>query len=251
MKLEQFYFDVEETDIALTDPERFKGNPIPGYKAIVTPVADGQDKTIAVVKNTYKLVRNRELIEPFLEQVDSLGVNWYIDESHTFAALNRMRLQVTFPDLYLQDSESDIPLSLYLHNSYDMSEGIRVFWGAIRAICTNGMVMGHTLGKFYARHTKGFDFEGINNQFSNATGKIEKLQRRIHFLESAALEEQFMDEVQKALGKRRLKEITGTDVAPDKSKWQLLNDITHHISHHEEKPKRADLQMKVSKVFDL
>src|SRR5690625_313167 len=162
-----------------------------------------------------------------------------------------MRMQITFPDLYLQDHESDIPLSLYLHNSYDMSEGIRLFWGAIRAICTNGMVMGELLGSFYARHTQGFSFENISQQFLQATDRMKDLEQRILHYESLTVDEPLMAEVQKALGKRRLKEIVGMESVPDQSHWQLLNDITYYISHNVEKERRADLQMKVSKVFAL
>jgi len=130
-----------------------------------------------------------------------------------------MRMQITFPDLYLQDHEFDIPLSLYLHNSYDMSEGVRLFWGAIRAICTNGMVMGELLGSFYARHTQGFSFENISQQFLQATNRMKDLEQRILHYESLTVDESLMSEVQKALGKRRLKEIAGMESVPDQSHW--------------------------------
>src|SRR5690625_1702992 len=107
MNLEPYYFDVNEKPIALTGDINLPLQSIKGYKAIVAPDEKGEDQLISIVKDSYKLVRNRDLIEPFLEQVDSLGVNWHIEESHSFAALNRMRMQITFPDLYLQDHESD------------------------------------------------------------------------------------------------------------------------------------------------
>lgn len=66
---------------------------------------------------------------PLLEQLHYLDTNWIIDPSHSFIENNRMRLQVTFPDLSLNDGKSDISLSLFLHNSYDGSEGVRLIWG--------------------------------------------------------------------------------------------------------------------------
>lgn len=252
MKPEDFYVNVEEKDISLSDNPFFNPDPIHGYKAIVLANGEGRnDEVISIVKDTYKLVQNKELIEPFLENLEQMNVNWYIDSSHSFALSNRMRMQITFPDVQISDEDSNIPLSLYLHNSYDMSEGVRVFWGAIRAICTNGMIFGKVLGSFYGRHTQGFSFENINQQFDQATAKIHKVQRRIDNLQSAELNVEFMDELQAALGKRRLKAIVDTDRVPDKSQWDLLNDITYFISHDVEKPKRADLQMKVSKTFAL
>lgn len=126
---------MEERELTLLPVPGNDTPSIPGYKAIVRPGAD-KDTVISLVKDSYRLVPNRELIEPFLEQINKLNVNWRIDTSHSFAQINRMRLQVTFPDLYLHDGESDIPLSLFLHNSYDMSESVRLFFGAIRAICS-------------------------------------------------------------------------------------------------------------------
>ena len=247
MNLESYFFPVAESYIALADaslPE------IDGYKAIVSP-QNGGNKVISVVKDSYKLIPNRELIEPFLDQVSNLHVRWRIDPSHSFCELNRMRLQVSFPDIMIKDEESEIPLSLYLHNSYDQSEGVRLFWGAIRAICTNGIVFGTLLGSFYSRHTQGFEFKNIHNQFDRALEKIDKVQSRINHLRNIPASESLIENLQKTLGKKRLAEILQTDRVPDASQWQLMNDITYFISHQVEKPKRGDLQLGLSKVFEM
>ncbi|MEX2345290.1 MAG: DUF932 domain-containing protein [Balneolaceae bacterium] len=249
MNINDFYFPVKEQDIALFDHAPWVDT-IKGYKAIVAPKG-GSQEVISVVNDTYKLVRNQELLEPFMEQVSKLGVRWKIDPSHSFCKLNRMRLQITFPDILLKDQESEIALSLYLHNSYDQSEGVRLFWGAIRSICTNGVVFGNLLGSFYSRHTQGFIFEDIYKHFGDASDKIHTVQQTIKSMESRAVNQLVMDDLQLALGKRRLQEITTTDPIPDKSQWELFNDITYYISHEIEKPKRGDLQLKVSKALAL
>ena len=248
MKIEDFYFPVEEKHIALIDNTPWL-NQIKGYKAIIAP--DKSNQVISVAKNSYKLVRNKELIEPFLEQVCGLGVRWKVDPSHSFCEPNRMRLQITFPDILIKDEESDIPLSVYLHNSYDMSEGVRLFWGAIRTICSNGMVLGSILGSLYARHTQGFSFENFYEEFGNASDKIQSVQKHIQVLQERAVNEELMDNLHQALGKRRVEQIVNTDKVPDISQWDLLNDVTYYISHNEEKPNRAHLQLKTSKVFQL
>jgi len=250
MNIENFYFPVEEQNIALS-----KNTPwieeISGYKAIVAPNYTQDDNVISVVKDTYKLVRNRELIEPFMEEVSRLSVRWKIDPSHSFCQSNRMRLQITFPDILVKDQDSDIALSVYLHNSYDQSEGVRLFWGGIRGICSNGVVFGNLLGSFYARHTQGFSFENFYEEFGNASDKISDVQQQILLLQAKPVEQELMEELQKALGKRRMQEIVNTDKVPDKSQWDLLNDITYYISHDVVKAKRADLQIKLSKVYNL
>ena len=249
MNLQSFFFPVEEHNIALADRAPWEPQ-IKGYKAIVSPNND-TDNVISVVKDSYKLVRNRDLIEPFVEQVTKLGVRWKIDPSHSFCQLNRMRLQITFPDVRIKDDESDIALSVYLHNSYDQSEGVRAYWGAIRGICQNGCVFGTVLGSIYARHTKGFSFDNFYEEFGNASDKIQEVQLRIKQMEDRSVNEKLMDKLQSALGKRRLEEITQTDRVPDKSQWDLLNDITYYISHEVEKPRRGYLQLKVSKALAL
>ena len=251
MKLDTYYFPVEERPIY-----NQSGLPIAGYKSIVIP---GDDKdlgnhatqTLSIVKQSYKLIPNKDLISPFMEQISALGTRWYIDKSHSFVQPERMRLQITFPDVYVRDSQSIIPLSVYLHNSYNQSEGIRIIWGGIRAICTNGIILGHVLGKFYARHTKGFEPTLLRTQFDGVTDRITLIQGRITDLQERQVSEDLMKELQLALGKRRLQEIVDTDRLPDKSQWDLYNDITYLISHHVDKPQRAELQLKTSQVFQL
>lgn len=251
MKPESFFINVDEHELALAESPFLDPNRIEGYKALVVANGEHQGEVVSIVNDTYKVVQNKELIMPFLDDIDSLGAKWKIDPSHSFIQPNRMRMQITFPEIYISDEESGIPLSLYLHNSYDMSEGVRVFWGGIRAVCTNGMIFGKVLGSFYGRHTKGFTFENVDQQFHQVTAKVNDIQKQIDHLRNTALDQALMDAVQEELGKRRLKSIIKTDKVPQKSQWDLLNDITYYISHDIEKPKRADFQMKVSKVFEL
>jgi hypothetical protein len=245
MNIKDYFFDVRETPVQLLN-----GEVVSDYKAIIKQDSHSH-QVISVVKDTYKLVRNRELIEPFLDEIQNLGNRWYIDSSHSFVQPNRMRLQITFPDVYVSDTESKIPLSVYLHNSYDQSEGIRMFWGAIRAICTNGMILGDVLGKYYARHTKGFQPELIVRQFDSITSRIGGIQERIHQLDEIPTDAKILQEVQKVLGKRRYEEILQTDVVPDVSQWELYNKLTYHISHNVDKPQRAAMQLKTSHIFAL
>lgn len=245
MNIKSFHFPVEEQEITLIN-----GVSARGYKAIVAHPQESP-KLVSIVKSSYKLVTNQSLIVPFMEQIASLKTRWYIDSSHSFVEPNRMRLQITFPDVYASDKESRIPLSVYLHNSYDQSEGIRLYWGAIRAVCTNGMIMGDVLGKIYARHTKGFQPEHIHKQFDNVAENIQRVEQRIHQLDEMPVNLEILEKVQQALGKRRLEEIIATDTMPDISQWELYNKITWLISHQVEKPARADLQLKTSQVFAL
>jgi hypothetical protein len=183
-----------------------------------------------------------------MHELVALETPFRIDPSHSFCENNRMRLQITFPDLALKDSDSDIPLSLFLHNSYDMSEGVRVFFGAIRAICSNGMVFGNVLARFYGRHTQGFKIENITTKFREAYQYLPEIQDRINELEMTPAEPELYTKVENEISKRIAKEVQ-TD--GQISTWQLMNRITYIISHSIALRYRARYQQNVSRVFGL
>ena len=114
-KLWKFLFPVVETKVQVKDTAGLYF-PTNKYKAIIR---EDNNELIAIQKNTYQLVTNAEVIKPVLEQLNDLTTDWYIDPSHSCVENSRMRLQITFPEITLHDGESDIALSLFVHNSYD------------------------------------------------------------------------------------------------------------------------------------
>jgi len=166
MDLKDFCFPVSQRSVAVddhnthlvdfSDENTYLKN---GYKSIV---CDDTNEVISIVKDSCRIVRNETLINELLHFLAVSGENFKIDESHSFVQNNRMRLMITFPNLTLQDSESDIKLSLFIHNSYDMSEGIRFYFGAIRAICAHGLVFGEILGRYYSKHFSATPTENLD-----------------------------------------------------------------------------------------
>ena len=179
-RLNKYLFPVEERKVYFDnsgrDPKATKE-----YKAIVRP---DKNKLISVMQDSYKLIPNREVIMPLLEQLNELDTKWHFDNSHSFVDSKRMRLQVTFPDLTLNDGRSDIALSLFVHNSYDGSEGVRMYWGAIRVICSNGMVFGEVLAKFYSKHTSGINLGNIKQQIQSTYSQVPVIKERIELLQA-------------------------------------------------------------------
>jgi len=165
MNLQPFCFPVTERAVAvdnaqtplihIEDPDSFLPN---GYKAIVR---EDTNEVISIVKNFYQIVKNSDLINQLLQELATSGHSFKIDPTHSFADNNQIRLQITFPELKFRDGESDIALSAFVHNSYDQSEGVRFYFCAIRAICSNGMVFGQILSKYYSKHTSGFSFSDL------------------------------------------------------------------------------------------
>ena len=132
MNLDQFCFPVEQREVFFSSDSKFfdwKSNAVvkkptnkiaENYKAIVR---GDNNKIISIVNRNYKLVPNKVLIDQLLEQLRRTDQKFEIEPHHSFIRDNRMRLQIKFPELYIKDDSDDgMALSLYLHNSYDMSD---------------------------------------------------------------------------------------------------------------------------------
>ena len=243
--LEKYLFPVKERT-AYFGSNSSNVAPANKYKAIVHGETG---ELISIMNNTYQVVPNRKLILPVMEQLSQLDTKWYIDESHSFVNPSRMRLQVTFPDLTFYDGKSEIAMSMYLHNSYDGSEGVRMFWGAIRFICMNGMVFGKVLSKFYSRHTKNIDISNIREQVEQTYDQIPTIAERVQILQNLRVSEQIMKNTGKQLGAGVMNHINS---GPHPlNQWALYNLITYYISHQVEMRMRASYQRKLSRLFEL
>jgi hypothetical protein len=253
MNLQDFMFPICERPVAInngrndiTNWDNLSTFLSSDYKAIVR---EDTNENISIVKRTYQVVPNETLINKLMHELVLIDTPFKIDPSHSFCENNRMRLQVTFPDLTLKDDESGIALSLFLHNSYDMSEGVRMFWGAIRAICANGCVFGKVLSQFYGRHTQGFQIANLRETLTATYDMIPTIQNRIDELRSLPVTGKLKEDVEKEVGKRMANEVLPNSV--HLSQWQLYNALTHIISHSIEQRLQARYQMAVSRVFQL
>tara|TARA_R110002050_G_scaffold126681_1_gene247495 strand:- start:18064 stop:18831 length:768 start_codon:yes stop_codon:yes gene_type:complete len=255
MNLEPYCFPVTQRTVAVDDatspiinlenPDTFLSN---NYKAIVR---EDTNELISIVKDTYKIVKNSDLIDQLLRQLATCGYSFKIDASHSFVSNERMRLQITFPELRLRDRESDIALSAFIHNSYSMQESVKFYFGAIRAICSNGMVFGKILSKYYSRHTSGFSFENLGEKLAEAREYFPEIQERINRLELLRVDEQLVESVSTKISKRLAEQCIAEEEVGRITQWKLLNRLTNHISHEMEPRLQAKYQENVSKVFAL
>ena len=196
-------------------------------------------------------MRNDEIIDALFDHLVTCGRAFRIDPTHSFVENARMRLQITFPEMKLHDSESDISLSAIVHNSYDMSEGVRFYFGAIRSICSNGMIFGKVLSKYYSKHTKGFSFDQLDSKLEEAESYFPVIQHRIHRLETDRVSPEMIKDVEKHISKRLAESVIVQEEVNRLSQWKLLNRITYYISHDLDQRHRARYQEGVSKVFQL
>jgi hypothetical protein len=253
--LEDVKFNVKECNLAYFPNEKYKnkissiGMQARSFKGIV----DDGGHLISVVKKDYKLVSNREVLDSVFNRLHDAGIEYDIDPQHSYYSKQRMRLHMVFPDLKLHDSDSDIPLSLYAHNSYNQSEGIRIYWGAIRGICSNGLIIGKVLEKFYHKHTKGFYLPQLRETFDKAYQKIPEINNRIQLLEQQQFTVEDYEETEKVFGEGFLEK--ATEVRKDNlelaTKWLVINAITYYISHSVSMLQKQALQNKLIKLTGI
>lgn len=249
-QLQQYMTPVHEDKVYFSN-----GNdvvPAPKHKAIV----NAQGKIITVVKDGYKLVRNEDIIMPLLEHLDKLDNKWYVDPSHSFINDRKMRIQLTFPDLMFKDNESDVAMSLFVHNSYDGSEGIKGLWGAIRGICSNGMVFGKVFAKFYAKHTSGFTIDRLKEQIEDSFKLIPTINDRVQLLQAKEFKQtpDFSQQVANTLGTRALAYLNqenGDEKNQIQTMWALYNVFTYFISHYVNYRTRAQYQMRLASLMEF
>jgi hypothetical protein len=248
--LDRYMFPIEERTVWYgmnhgTDDKRLSSN----HRAIVR---QDNDKLISIVKPTYKIISNQFVIGTVMNELDKLDTSWKIDTSHSYVTDERMKLHITFPDILMNDGESDIALSCYIHNSYDGSEGVRMLWGAIRAICTNGMILGKVLGKYYHRHTRNIMIGNIRKQLSETVDKMPLIQRRMQEMIGNENIDGIYPAIQKHLGKGMYDHVVAQTCINDKiTQWMLYNIVTYYISHTIEQRMRTHYQLQASKVFGI
>lgn len=255
MNLQPFCFPVTERTVAvdnaksslidIEDQESFLPN---GYKAIVR---EDTNEVISIVKNSYKLIRNKDLIDHLLRELATLSYAFKIDSSHSFVDNCQMRLNIIFPELLFHDTESEIAFGISVSNSYDLTQGIRVEFSGKRKICENGLILNTILSSFYSKHTSGFTFEGLGTKLEGARQYFPDIQERINRLETLRVDEQLVENVSNKISKRLAEQVIQQEEIGRITQWQLYNRLTNHISHEMEPRLQARYQDNVSKVFAL
>ena len=249
-RLAPYLFPVEERPVFFSsDPKKETLAQTSDYKALVRK-DNGQ--LISVQRDSYKMVPNSEVIKPLMEQLHTLDTSWYVDPSHSFVTDEKMRLQVTFPELIFHDGRSDIALSLFLHNSYDSTEGVKLLWGAIRGICKNGMVFGQVLAKYSRKHTHGLEISNLREQLESTYEKIPVIQHRIQMLQTSKVTDDLRRETEALLGKKAMKHVEEEEkVKKAVTQWAFYNLLTYFVSHMVKQQHRAVYQQNISRLFAL
>ena len=134
-------------------------------------IQDEHGVPIAVVGSGYTLVQNNDAytqIEDaiYASAIDTRGMTREIKSSHNGA---RTIVQYTFPAHTIEVAGGDnVMLTIKVLNSYDGSWRFMILVGAVRQICSNGMVIGEWFSEVFQKHTKNIDTDVAVDKLGHA-----------------------------------------------------------------------------------
>ena len=121
---------------------------------------------VGLVSKTYNLVQHGELIERALKWIKSVPGATVPDQIELSATANFERILAKFDlgeGLSISPDGKPVNLQLVCRNSVDGSTAIRARLGWYRLVCSNGMIVGVTLGRTRLTHKPEAD---LNDAFT-------------------------------------------------------------------------------------
>lgn len=119
-------------------------------------------KVVSVVSRDYNLLPHRTAFEKAAKAVQGIGYGMEIKKLAVSASGSKMFLMLQGSQTYdLGGKDNMVQPTLILINSIDGTTKFGFKIGALRLICTNGMVRGIAFQNISIRHTSGADFSGI------------------------------------------------------------------------------------------
>lgn len=245
-------FPVIERKIGWHSPHTEQWYPTEGHKMLlrVRSVRNGTTipTKLAIVGDSYKIVRNNELF-PYIEQsmmstlVPDMFNDVRVNDIVSFGGRDCYR-EYIFPHLKCDVRGGDVAFRLIIGNSYG-AKSITLMCGAIDFWCSNGMVFG-VYEKTARKHTSGVTLNGIGGWLLNATSTFISHGRRLQKLEGMYINSTVMDGIKKLLtdeallSARHVEQIVdathkeaatrqGTAAFP--SAWHLYSALTNWATH--------------------
>ena len=218
-----------------------------GYKLIVRK--DTND-VLSCVTNSYKLITNKEIMtkaNPILKNQGAV-----LDDLQMFGNGARVKYKYRFPDIKVKIAKDDyVNPQILINNSYDSSTEVSAMGGAFRILCSNGLVIGFSLGKEGARHTiwnQETEIEKIINSVINKTQKVfdndfpMMIEKEVKTKDNKKLLEMFPGYTMESMVQYLI-------ANPPKNYWDLLNAATWTSTHVMKRKSEATHKFE-AKIFD-
>jgi hypothetical protein len=208
-----------------------------GHKFIVR---EDTNEVISCVTDKYQLLTNEELMktaEPSMKKIGAI-----LSEANVYSNNKRTVWKWRLPNTKVEIAKNDfVNPEIIIKNSYDGSSEVTAFAGAYRLVCTNGMIIGHTLSKESFRHIIWTDKTKIDNVIKSVISKTKTVfddefptlvKTDINRNDIVKLIELFPMQTMDSMVKYLLKD-------NPKTYWDLLNAATWITSHIMDRDREA------------
>jgi len=204
-------------------------------------VRNDTNAVIGVVSTGYNLLEHKTALVSVAASIEKLEKGFHLtkvttsgDGAKMFATLEGRE---EF-DMGLERKVGDlIRPQLILVNSVDGSTKLGFKIGALRLVCTNGMVRGETFSSIFVKHTSGVDFDDVMNQGAAALNYFHSnILPTWRSLTQTYVNKQFgiLRLSDKRVGipdKVNNRVIEVTKEVDTMTLWSLYNHYTYHLTH--------------------
>jgi len=250
------FFNVREVPvyrqrISNDEERRIITEPIEKYKLLIK---DDTDENISVVKQGYKVIENREVIEPILEYLDKTDVRWTVDKRNSYSGIDKMRLKIVYPDLNIEDdSDQGLQLGHGIYNSFNGSGSMRILEYILRLVCTNGLTSWQSSqNRLWFRHTNGFTIENYKRMLDNLISNAPTIGNRVRALREVEINSELLE---KAIGlsTKGMSDYIEQETSDINrlTQWRLLNIMTYYVSHFMKQRTMSEYQYKIGRLFAI
>lgn len=200
-----------------------------GYKMIMRT---DKEKVLSIMSNDYKIVTNQELIDTAQPILDKHHAK--LKEAITLGDGQKTIYKWTIPHIKIKVAEGDVlNPEIIIKNSYDGSLQVHILAGAFRLVCSNGLVIGVTLGQKNYKHNinnKNLDF--LDEAIADTIDHSLNVGSEFELLADTKLDEKHIVKLVEMFPSQMSTFMVEYLVArKPKTYWDLLNVATYLATH--------------------
>ena len=200
-----------------------------GYKLITR---EDNNKILSCMTNDYKVVQNKEIIDTAIPLLKKHKAE--LEEAVSFSDGEKSVWKWRIPHIKIKVAEDDIlNPEVIIKNSYDGSLQVHVLAGAFRLVCSNGLIIGVTLGQSNFKHNiNNKNLEKLDEAIENTIDYSMKVGEEFELLADTALDDKHIMQLVELFPSQMSQFLFDYLIArKPQNYWDLLNTGTYLATH--------------------